>query len=261
MLEVVDFGVAAETRLQKSLRTGRPINMRSPSGQDSTASNLERTVFAIADGVASDVNAAVAAQYVTREFVEAFSGRALSSYYDALDIIQDGLLERLHKIPEMVQATTTLTGLVLSRDNHASYLHLGDSQLLLRRDDHITEITSEQVLRGHSLTNYLGISGTWPPGHERHPLTLNPHPNRASITGTGAEWGSIALTSGDRLILATDGVLGSAQHERRSERAWLEQTKRRLGAQAVADMLLRMSPKNDDSTVIVVDIDNAVKTP
>ena len=252
-LEVVDFGVRAETKLEKARRLGRPIDMWIPSGQDSAAINLEHTVFAIADGVASDANAAFAANNVTHEFIDAFSDH-YSSYLDVRTVIQSGLLDRLHKTPALIRATTTLTGVVMSDDNYVSYLHLGDTQLLMRRCDEITEITSEQVVRGHSLLNYLGISSSWPPGHERHPLALHPQPNQPSHSGKEAEWGSLPLALGDRLVLATDGVIGSEQGERKSKQQWLEQTRYALGAQAVADMLVRMSPKIDDSTAMVIDV-------
>ena len=253
MLEVIDFGARSETRLEKAMRLGRSINMHSPSGQDSAATNSERTAFAVADGVASDPNAATAAEYATNEFVAAFADR-YSSHDDVLSIIHDGLLDHLHKVPALVRATTTLTGVVITQDNYASYLHLGDSQLLLRRNDEVSEVTSEQVIRGHSLTNYLGVSGKWPPGYTRHPLNLHAVPNQFSLTGKEAEWRSVALEAGDRLILATEGVLGSDPLERKAHKDWCEQTRRSLGAQAVADMLVRKSPKIDDSTALVIDI-------
>ena len=253
-LEVVDFGCRAETKLEKARRLKRFIDLHSPSGQDAMRHNDELTVFAIADGVAIDKNAATAAHSVTRQFVEEVSDSVLLTAEAARDMFTGGLLDQLHKAALLTGATTTLTGLVVTPDNQASYLHLGDSQLVRRRGDVIEALTSEQVIAGHQLLNYLGESRKWQPGEARPPLVLTKEPGTKSESSREAEWGSVALESGDRFMLFTDGVLGDTASERVRPDQWRSYTSCRLGAQAVADLFVLNSTKIDDTTAMVIDI-------
>jgi hypothetical protein len=54
----------------------------------------------------------------------------------------------------------------------------------------------------------------------------------------------------------TDGILGSGVHEKLTDEMIRTYLRRHLGAAAFAQALLGVSRKEDDSTIIVVDIGN-----
>jgi serine/threonine protein phosphatase PrpC len=155
-------------------------------------------------------------------------------------------------------ATTTFTGMVVHRYGAMSYLHAGDSHLLLSRGDRLVHCTSEHVKSsGHELLNYLGTQPEWSTmGLVRPVLELTELANTFSETKLEAEWGTLPLQHGDRLALVTDGITGSGAFDRLDDEMLLALMDRRriVGAQACANLLLRASRKVDDSTAIVVDI-------
>jgi serine/threonine protein phosphatase PrpC len=258
MLRAVDVGEAMMTKRDKAmLHHGMALDPRVSSGQDALLADRDYGCFAVADGVGSSVNSDRAAQAVCDAYRDATVARRMDTF------IQDrmsrdynfALLQKINNAAMGALATTTFTGATIHPDGVASYLHVGDSQLMLLRSKTLTQCTSEHV-DYHGLRNYLGTQPEWKAqGLERHRLALTELPNTFSKQKIEAEWGEIHLRAGDRLALVTDGVLGSSDQDRMHPEFLRRILMRPLGALACAEALLSESRKIDDTTAVVIDID------
>lgn len=259
MLGVVDVGVAHITKRDKMWRYyGRVLEAGRANDQDAYMIDREHNCFAVADGVGGSANSDVAARAVCEAYrevvIDQLSGEDMTTKSQR-DYVS-GQMQRIHAAAVGALATTTFTGLAIHADDTASYLHVGDSQLLLLRDDDIIYCTSEHVQDdGFHLLNYLGTQEGWDVmGYARHSIALTLEANAFSATKLEAEWGSIRLQNGDRLALMTDGVLGSGVNEKLSDETIRKYMHRRLGATAFAEVVLEASRKDDDSTLVITDI-------
>jgi serine/threonine protein phosphatase PrpC len=266
MLEVIDVGGATIAKREKAFRYhGVVLNDSIPSGQDALLINKGYSCFAVADGVGSSLHSDIAARAVCDAYLEvarAQKDNGLAIFSTRRHDVEQ-TLQYIHSAALGALATTTFTGLTIYPNNTASYLHLGDSQLVLLRDDELTHYTSEQVKEsGYELLNYLGTQPEWADmGYARHSLELTLEANAFSLTKLEAEWGEIRLQDGDRFALMTDGVSGSGDYDRLSDQQLKRYMHRRLGATACAQLLLQESHKIDDSTVVIVDIGSVGKMP
>jgi serine/threonine protein phosphatase PrpC len=264
MLEVVDVGVAHMTKREKMLRYyGRVLPVGMPNDQDAYMLDNILKCYAVADGVGNSKNSEKASKAVVEEYRQVI--KDLYAADTTANITQQSYvtetLARINAAAVDVLATTTFTGMAVHPNNTASYLHVGDSQLLLYRNDELVYCTSEHVEDGNKLLNYLGTQPEWAAqGYARHALEVTVEANSFSATKFEAEWGEILLQDGDRFALVTDGILGSSVHERLDDRILKRYMNRRLGAIACANELLAESRKEDDSTIIIVDIGTVLKT-
>lgn len=269
MLRIVDTAAEQLTAVQK-----RDVRLYPPYpiahfGQDAFVADRENGIFAVADGIGSRPHSDLAAKEVLTAFVKAFTRRGLPRTAEqAQERIQDKLIYRLQRAAALTSGATTLTGMIITPDRQVTYLNAGDSQLLVRRPAHLIRQTSEQSLKQetieqglHGLYNFFGMIEGYDPSVPRQQLTVLP--NTPTIS-EGTEWGSLELQRGDRLILATDGVLGDRHDERLSELDWLSFTRRDLDARACVHALTHYTRKIDDTTAVVVDIGrhkNSTNTP
>jgi serine/threonine protein phosphatase PrpC len=259
MLEVVDVGLSHITKREKMWRYyGRVLESAMANDQDAYMIDAQYNCFAVADGVGGSANSDIAAKAVCEAYratvIDHVDGNGSDSKTQR-DYVSN-ILQHLHSAAVDALATTTFTGLTIHPDDTASYLHVGDSQLLLLRNDDVIYCTSEHVApNGYQLLNYLGTQPEWKTmGYARHSLELTVEANAFSVTKLEAEWGSIRLRHGDRLALMTDGVLGSGQNERLDDQLLLDCMHRRLGAAAFAKCVMDKSRKEDDSTLVIVDL-------
>lgn len=266
MLEVIDVGGVTLAKREKAFRYhGIVLDDSISSGQDALLIDKEHSCFAVADGVGLSLHSDVAARAVCDAYLEVACDRKdgwLSVNSSQRSNVEQ-TLQYIHSAALGALATTTFTGLSIHPNNTASYLHVGDSQLTLLRDNELTHYTSEQVKdSGYELLNYLGTQPEWAAmGYARHSLQLMVEANAFSTTKLEAEWGEIQLRDGDRFALMTDGISGSGDYDRLSDRQLKRYMHRRLGASACAHLLLQESHKIDDSTVVIVDIGRVRKTP
>lgn len=268
-MRIVDVAAEQLTALQKrDVRLFPPYSI-AHSGQDAYVADRENGIFAVADGIGSRPHSDLAAREVLAMFVRAFSVYNLPKNAEqARERIQDGLIDRLQYAAALTQGATTLTGMIITPDGQATYINAGDSQFLIRRPAHIIRQTSEQGVKRetidqglHGLYNFFGTASGYDPSVP--PRQLTELPNTRTIS-EGTEWGSVELQRGDRLILVTDGVVGDRQDERLSDLDWLGFTRRKLGARACAHALTHFSRKIDDTTAVVVDMEqhkNSLNTP
>ncbi len=260
MLYIVEAAVEQLTAVQKRDARRLPPYPIAHFGQDAYVLDRENGIFAVADGLGSRPHSDLAAREVLSMFVRAFTAYGVPKDAEqARERIQDGLIDRLQYAAALTQGATTLTGVIITPDEQATFLQAGDSQFLIRRPAQIIHQTSEQGVkqemsdqRLYGLYNFFGTASGYDPSVP--PRQLTELPNTRTIS-EGTEWGSVEIREGDRLILATDGVMGDRQDERLSELDWLSFTRRTLGAQACAHALVHYSRKIDDTTAVVVDIE------
>jgi len=165
----------------------------------------------------------------------------------------------LHSAALLAGAVTTFTGVMVTPDDTATYFHIGDSRLLLRRDDEIQARTTEQMRQEphlrHLVYGHLGRAGH-ATDLERVLITTEPNtPSRYMVRE--AEWGSFVLRALDRLVLVTDGITGDTHGDRLSKSDFERYTDLGMTATESAEALVNNARKVDDRTAIVIDIDQA----
>lgn len=259
MLRVVDVGVAQISKRQKALDYyGLTLSESVPNDQDAYLVDRWHNCYAVADGVGSSSHADVAARSACMEYRFAVMDQQTESNDNLTEREQAAhTLSRLHIAVLGSLALTTFTGLTIDESDDApvaSYLHVGDSQLMLLRRHELINVTSQQVHDdGYRLFNYLGSRLDAQSGRiERPAIDVAAEPNTASMFQ--AEWGSLIAQDGDRFVLMTDGITGSSEYERMSNDALKRRLSTVADAQLCASEVLAESRKIDDSTVLVIDI-------
>lgn len=176
--------------------------------EDACLADLERGLFAVADGVGGQPAGDVAAR-VTVEHLPGLIDRALSRQRDdpgaaivqAIVDLSDIVQAEARATPERSGMASTVV-LALITDDVAHVAHVGDSRAYLARDGQLFRLTDD-----HSLAAELVQSGV---------ITAeeaNSHPYAHSITQAiglpntpqpGVQ--ELGLEPGDRLLLCSDGL-------------------------------------------------------
>lgn len=251
-LEIVSSGVAQFTKQQK-LESRSNVSFVESNDQDKYVYDPERGLFAVADGVGGQLYGAEAAQAACDAFYGELCSdrRELGTVESSLHLAQAGLARIIHAAATATGGLTTFTGVYRIGDGYLAYLHAGDSELLMIRDDDVYRITSPQRETSNGLTNYMG-------GSALAMASLSIESGLADMYQT--EWGLLEMRSGDRVVLATDGVTDATHNYHPNNEWWLRQSRRHMGAQALADFLVCESPRIDDSEAIVIDFGELPRT-
>jgi PPM family protein phosphatase len=233
-----------------------------PHNEDSHRIDLAAGIFLVADGMgghaAGEVASALAVTRVhsawteseARERIAAYAARAGADERRALfAAVRDGVMDAHAEIAEQAERDegkqgmgTTLTGLLVAGGD-AFFAHAGDSRAYLVRGGSAVQLSED-----HNMRARLRAAGGTPvrPGW-RGFLT------NALGTGGGARVARFALSvaSGDRLVLATDGV-----HELLCEAELAERASAADPAAAAAGLveLAIERGSSDDATAIVVQV-------
>jgi protein phosphatase len=258
MLKVTDVGLAEMTKRDKVFRYyGVPLPDGVSSGQDAHIIDRELNCFAVADGVGSSPGSDKAATAVCAAYRDVVNDRYHRGLTDGETDREAAqvMLDKIHTAALGALALTTFTGIIIHPNDTATYLHVGDSQLLLLRNDILTHITSEHIHEDGRLYNYLGSQPGWDAqGYGRRSMPLTVHASSFSETKLEAEWGEIQLRDGDRFALMTDGISGSDDDDYLGDAIIKRYMNRRLAAKDSARQLLAESRAKDDSTLVIVDI-------
>lgn len=207
-------------------------------GDDRSLALGKAALFGVFDGVGGDMEGGEAAQHVVNHLTAAYGRDTWSPTGNvALDAVElHGMLGKAGEsiVTSGIRGSTTGTVLQIIKDSAtdqqlAVWASVGDSRLYHAHDERSSQVTNDESI-GHHLFNSLGPQA---------------HGVRQS--------GRIALLGGDRLILVTDGITGDYGDDLLSDQEIAAALKDR-DAPAAADELLRISRKQDDKTVIVIDI-------
>lgn len=249
-LRIVDSGAAQLTKQDKAayLHATMPIHS---NDQDRYVHSVKHGIFAVADGVGGEYRGDLAAQAACDTFYaeRRAPDRAAVHDVESLRTAQTSLLRIIHTAAQETGGYSTFTGFYRTKANRLAFLHAGDSSFILYRQGEIYRITSPHHYMHHTsqLTNYVGGEYEVGPGR----MGSDPGAQYNSLT----EWGFVEVQDGDLYILTTDGVTSLSGDRELLDIQWkacLQKRNRVLGAQAIADGLVRVSDRPDDATAVVV---------
>lgn len=181
------------------------------TNQDRWGAYPEQSLFIVADGVACSTDGALAAALVV-ELLPTYVSRHVKpdDVDNAAEALGSAVIEycsdfRIYANTDARAAgsNTTVVAVVIA-GSRAFFAHLGDSRAYLFREQQL-----DQVTRDHSLIQELIDSG------EVAIEDAGRHPGRATLTRHVAMYpralpdtATVALLSGDRILLSSDGLHG-----------------------------------------------------
>jgi len=165
-------------------------------------------LFAVADGMGGHSGGDVASKAVIETLIGTFYAASTDDVFTRLqrgvDAANTAVVNGAAADPTLADMGATLTAVVLhgTEPFTATLAHVGDSRAYLIRDGVISQISEEhtfiaEAIRTHTLTEDEAAA----------------HPNRHAITramgragGIQAQYGTMAMIPGDRLLLCSDGL-------------------------------------------------------
>jgi protein phosphatase len=194
-------------RVQSSALSDRGLNERRPLNEDAFLQDLERGIFAVADGVGGAEAGEVASQTAIEVLDEAF--RHQTDGADVEDLMELAIQRANASIHQMAQdhakfsmMATTIVALHL-KGNVATFGHVGDSRLYrLTPDGQLHRETED-----HSIVEEEVRAGRMTPEQAAN------HPSKNVISrALGAEQGvevdmkTMEVENGTEFVLCTDGI-------------------------------------------------------
>ena len=193
--------------IQSAALSDRGLNERRPLNEDSFLADLERSIFAVADGVGGAEAGEVASQTAIEVLDEAFRHQTEGS--DVEDLMELAIQRANSSIHQMAQEhsrfsmmATTIVALHID-GNVATIGHVGDSRLYrLSPDGHLQRETED-----HSIVEEEVRAGRMTPEQAAN------HPSKNVISrALGAEEGvevdmkTMEVEDGTEFLLCTDGI-------------------------------------------------------
>ena len=225
--------------------------------QDNWSVNEKHGLFIVADGMGGKPGADVVAKIAVDAF-PAFLWKKIQFRDEHTD---DAAVEKLMVTlreysaylhnrslnhPALAGMGTTFLVVVI-RNQHALFSHLGDSRLYLLHDKQLTLLTQD-----HSIVQYLIDLG------EIQPEEAKTHPARSTITqfvGMKDEatpsGGVVQLQSGDCLLLCTDGLTNMVPDQQIRDIITRDQDPKAM-CQALVDAANKAGGKDNVTAVIIL---------
>ncbi len=197
-------------------------------GQDRGLVRPEQRLFGVFDGLGSFVDSGRAAQLAADTVAARW---APDSRLDARDRLAGALRAADRAVSQQTDsATTAAVAAVVGAELH--FVSVGDSRIYHGGAFGLRQLTQDEG-KGHILDNWLGAV---PVGMTKRGVV---------------QAGSAGMTSGDYILLVSDGVTGDYGEELLGTRE-LAGAVGSLPAQAAAERLIQVARKWDDRTAIVV---------
>ncbi len=165
-----------------------------------------RTVFAVADGLGGHKAGEVASRLALSPIEAADEQGARRAAHHIAEAVRKGnraVYERAQGDPGVSGMATTLTAVAI-HDGIAHLAHVGDSRCYLLRGGAITQLS-----RDHTLVARMVADGKLTPAQAEQ------HPQRSVLTralgherDVDVHTQNVVLSSGDRLLLCSDGLSG-----------------------------------------------------
>lgn len=210
-------------------------------------------LLAVADGMGGLPAGEVASEIVIRILDELTPPTTPAAAADALRAVVSAANQRIHAAivadPTREGMGTTLTATLLA-DDTLVLAQVGDSRCYLSRDGELSLIT-----RDDTFVQALVDQGAITSEQARH------HPQRSLVTravqGAGAPptIGTLTVTSGDRLLLCSDGLSDYVEHEAIAATLTQYGDRQLCGEQLVK--LAHQAGAPDNVTVVVSDVTTA----
>jgi len=224
---------------------------------DTVLKNDSHMIYGVFDGVsggpgtpeenaARAAHASRAAAEAVRDGYETRPDNPLQSEEDVMDYLKVSVISAREGVREHGEGgATTATFFKIEKINgqpHLAGFHIGDTRMLIQHEPRglITQLTKDQskwTPKGSMLFNAL--SSQEPPGiNALDEFILEPIP------------------IGSRVVLCSDGITGDKEDQRLTDEEMQEAFNKPTPAEA-AQTFLALSKKNDDKSVIVIDINEA----
>lgn len=163
--------------------------------------------------VADGMGGAVAGEVASRLAVQHASDAEDSDVAGRVRAANEAILAEAEQHPELAGMGTTLTLFAIEPDGVARFAHVGDSRAYLLREEELRQLTID-----HTVVNQYIRAGKL----TREEAAI--HPQRSMLTralgltpNVEIDTGEETLTSGDRLLLCSDGVNSMLDDDRIAE--------------------------------------------
>ncbi|PCH59958.1 MAG: serine/threonine protein phosphatase [SAR86 cluster bacterium] len=228
-------------------------------GRLSASSELEHTLLVVADGMGGHVAGARASQLVTEFFIDSYQGnisddlkQIRAGLSSALQLSNSELAKAGQQDPSLKGMGTTLLAAVVSAAG-LQWLSVGDSPLWLYRQGKLIRVNAD-----HSMVPVLAelvASGRLTEAE----ASVDPKRNalRSALMGDELKLIDIAeqpmsLYQGDRLLLASDGVLTLTEQQICEVIIINEHASNEDLAGAILDEVLKQNKTNQDNTTLLI---------
>ncbi|MDE2741003.1 MAG: SpoIIE family protein phosphatase [Gemmatimonadota bacterium] len=224
-------------------------------GRDLGIDGSEHTMLLVADGMGGHVGGATASGLLSKTFVEAYSqasGPIVDRLRDCLEAGNKAIADAIAENPELDSMGSTLVAAVVSSEG-LNWISVGDSPLWLFRDDKLERLNAD-----HSMAPVLAdLVATGRMTEEDAARDPRRHSLRSAVMGDDIHLidvssQPVAVQKGDRLLLASDGLMTLSDQEiaailKKMQDAPLEDSASAL-IQAVEDA---EQPHQDNTTVLL----------
>ena len=224
-------------------------------GRDLGLDGSEHTMLLVADGMGGHVGGATASGLLSKTFVEAYpqaSGPIVDRLRDCLEAANKALADAIVENPELDSMGSTLVAAVVSSEG-LNWISVGDSPLWLFREGQLERLNAD-----HSMAPVLAdLVAAGRMTEEEAARDSRRHSLRSAVMGDDIHLidvssQPVAVQKGDRLLLASDGLMTLSDQEiadilKKTQGAPLEDSAEAL-IQAVE---AAEQPHQDNTTVLV----------
>ena len=185
-------------------------------GRDLGLDGSEHTMLLVADGMGGHVGGATASGLLSKTFVEAYpqaSGPIVDRLRECLEAANNAIADAIAENPELDSMGSTLVAAVVSSEG-LNWISVGDSPLWLFRkgklerlnaDHSMAPVIADLVAKGHMTEE----EATRDPS--RHSLRSAVMGDNIHLVDVSSQ--PVAVEKGDRLLLASDGLLTLSEQE------------------------------------------------
>ena len=185
-------------------------------GRDLGLDGSEHSMLLVADGMGGHVGGATASGLLSKTFVEVYpqaSGPIVDRLRDCLEAANKAIAEAIAENPELDSMGSTLVAAVVSSEG-LHWISVGDSPLWLFRKGQLERLNADHSM-APILADLVAKGGMTEEDAARDPRR---HSLRSAVMGDDihlidASAQPVAVEKGDRLLLASDGLLTLSDQE------------------------------------------------
>ena len=185
-------------------------------GRDLGIDGSEHTMLLVADGMGGHVGGATASGLLSKTFVETYpqvSGPIVDRLRECLETANKAIADAITENPELDSMGSTLVAAVVSSEG-LNWISVGDSPLWLFREGKLERLNAD-----HSMAPVLAdLVATGRMTAEEAAQDSRRHSLRSAVMGdeihlTDVSSQPVAVEQGDRLLLASDGLMTLSDQE------------------------------------------------
>ena len=185
-------------------------------GRDLGLDDGEHALLLVADGMGGHVGGAIASELLRKTFVEAYlrsSGPIVDRLQDCLETANAAIAAAVAENPALDSMGSTLVATVVAREGLA-WISVGDSPLWLFREGQLSRLNADHSM-APVLAELVAAGRMTAEQAVRHP---SQHSLRSVVMGDeipliDVSARPVALERGDRVVLASDGLLTLDEQE------------------------------------------------